>query len=187
MLKIYNVYPLHGKIVLKDYITFNYGVFKIGMVSEYGNVMCGDKTTYNKVVNYEHTSINDYVKLSKEETKSKDSFNKKIKIYNPFSLEELEEKFKDVPKNAESYEKYNLNEEGILLFADCIRIKYENTELVQKILGRYPGTGLYLVRAGAIFTMSTMFSQEKRETYEVLQSENLGKQLIIAKLNRSIK
>lgn len=46
---------------------------------------------------------------------------------------------------------------------------------------------MYLVKPGATLTLQTSLSPIIEETYEVLQSKNVGKQLILTKLNRPIK
>jgi len=119
---------------------------------------------------------------------------KKVKIYdgfvqnflmvNPMNYEMLKERYKDIAKNNETYEQFGLNDEGILLFADQINVDYENnSDLVQKVFGRTKDTGMYLLKPNASITMATTVADEK-ENYEVLQSRNLGKQLVLTKLNK---
>ena len=99
----------------------------------------------------------------------------------------IEEKYKDIPKDFETYEKYGLNEEGILLFTDWVRLIYPHNDLVQKIFGRYPENGMYLILPNASFSMTTSpLSDDVQESYEVLQSQTLGKQLVLTKMNRKI-
>lgn len=105
-------------------------------------------------------------------------------IFNPMTYKMIEEEYKDVSKDFDSYEKYGLNEEVILLFTDHISL-YPNNGLVQKVFGRYPGNGMYLIMPIASFRMARG-DGAITENYEVLQSQALGKQLVLTKMNRKI-
>ena len=187
MLKIYRAYDLQGKVVLDDYIEFKYGIFSTG-ANGFGDIVISkDMDKASKKFNYENTSSKNYVELTKKFAELQDGFITKSPFFNLYSYEDLKEKYKNISKTESDYEKYRLNEDGILLFTDYINLKYKNEGLIEKIFGRYPGTAMYLVKPGATMTLQTSISPKIEETYEVLQSKNLGKQLILTKLNRPIK
>lgn len=186
MLKIYRAYDFQGKIVLDDYIEFKRGIFTTGP-NGFGDIIISkdmDKTS--KKVNYEYISAKNYVELTRQFAELNDGFLTQSPFFNLYSYEDLENKFKNVFKSESEYEKYGLNEEGILLFTNYINLKYLNDGLIEKIFGRYPGTSLHLLKPGATLAMETIMQPKIEETYEVLQSKNIGKQLILNKLNRKI-
>lgn len=181
MLKIYNAYSEHGNIKVEDYIEFEYGQFDTGVngfgIVESGNLSC-------QRVNYEFQNLKYYIEYLRE-VKLTDGYVEDFLIWNPFSYEMLEEKYKDIPKNFKDYEESGLNEEGILLFTNWIQLTYPKDNSVQRIFGRHPENGMYLLMPNASFTMSAG-SKGVQENYEVLQSQGLGKQLVLAKMNRKI-
>ena len=99
----------------------------------------------------------------------------------------LEEEYKDISKDLDTYEKYSLNEEGILLFTDYINLMYSNDGSVKKIFGRYSENGMYLIMPNAQFSMTkSKFGESVTENYEALQSQSVGKQIILTKMNRKV-
>ena len=187
MLKIYRAHDLHGQIVVDDYLEFKYGIYDTGLPFGFGDVNCpGNTLIPSKKINYVWTSINRYTELTRKFANIQDGFATDFYLNNPYSYEELEERFKDVPKTQKDYEKYGLNEEAILLFTDRIQLNYKNDGLIERVFGRWPETGMYLIKPNSTFTMTTSFSPKAEETYEVLQSKNIGKQLVLTKLNRKI-
>ena len=128
-------------------------------------------------------SFREYLKTVKTINGYVDDFT----IWNSITYKMLEEKYKDISKDFNTYEEYWLNEEGILLFTDYIHLKYSNNNLVQRIFGRYPENGMYLIMPNASFRMTNdIFNKNTTENYEVLQSQNLGRQLVLTKMNRKI-
>lgn len=187
MLKIYRAHDLHGEIIVDDYLEFKHGIYNTGIPFGFGEVKCsGSILNPSKKVNYDWTSTKRYAELTRKFAKIEDGFVTNFYLNNPYNYEEFEERFKDIPKTEKDYEKYQLNEEAILLFTDRIILTYKNDGLIERVFGRWPETGMYLIRPDATFTMTTSLSPKTEETYEVLQSKNLGKQLILAKLNRKI-
>lgn len=182
MLKIYNAYSKHGEIQLDDYIDFDYGEFDTGHQG-FGQVQSGNLNC--KRANYELQNLRGYLDYLRN-IKAEDGYVKNFVMYNPVSYEMLEEKYKDIPKDITTYEQFGLNEEGILLFTNYIRLEYSNNDLVQRIFGRYPENGMYLLKPNASIDMLVYPYRSVQEHYEVLQSENLGRQLILAKMNRKI-
>ena len=187
MLKIYRAHDLHGEIVVDDYLEFKNGIYDTGLPFGFGEVNCPRSVLIpSKKVNYDWTSTNRYTELTRKFANIRDGFVSDFFLNNPYSYEEFEEKFKDIPKTQEDYKKYGLNEEAILLFTDRIILKYKNDGLIERVFGRWPETGMFLIKPNATFTMATSFSEDEPETYEVLQSKNIGKQLVLTKLNRKI-
>lgn len=108
-------------------------------------------------------------------------------IWNPMTYESLNDKYRNIPKNFDVYEDYGLNEEGILLFTDYVRLSYPNDDSVQRIFGRYSENGMYLIMPNASFTMKVgTFGNDISEDYELLQSQSVGKRLALTKMNRRI-
>lgn len=133
--------------------------------------------------NYELQTLKSFIEYLKTINGYVDDFT----IWNSITYKMLEEKYKDISKDFNTYEEYGLNEEGILLFTDYIHLKYSNNNLVQRIFGRYPENGMYLIMPNASFRMtSDIFNKNTTENYEVLQSQNLGRQLVLTKMNRKI-
>lgn len=182
MLKIYRAHNLRGKIALQDHIDFEYGRFYTGLHG-FGDVLSGNLSC--KTANYEYQSLVAYEKYLKK-IETNDGYVENFLLYNPLSYESLEEKFKNISKNSKTYEEYGLNEEGILLFTNSINIKYEDSNLVKRIFGRFPDTGMYLLKPDASIIMTPSFGDKIEEKYEVLQSKTLGKQLVLNKMNRKL-
>lgn len=184
MLKIYNAYAEHGNIKIEDYIDFKGGKFDTGL-DGFGEVVSGNITC--KRANYELTKdLNSYIDYLRT-VKLTDGYVENFMIWNPYSYEMLEETYKDITRNFETYEEYGLNEEGILLFTDWIRLTNLNDHLVRRIFGRNPENGMYLIKPNASFSMAIGCSSSNiQENYEVLQSQNLGKHLSLTKMNRKI-
>ncbi len=85
----------------------------------------------------------------------------------------------------ETYEKYSLNEEAIILFTNYVTLKNYNEEKVKRIFGRYLPTSMYLLLPGSEFTIERgSFNKGLEEKYEVLQSSRLGRTLTLNKINR---
>lgn len=185
MLKIYNAINNHGKIKLNDYIEFKYGKFDTG-IHGFGDVSGGDINNPSQIVNYEYLHADNYVEFTKSMTNVKDGTATNFIIYNPLTKEDVEERCKTVEKDMNIYDEYCLNEEGILLFTNFINIKYKNPRLVETVFSKHPDTGLYLLMPGATIILSSAFGIPEEEIYEVMQSKNLGKQLVLTKLNRKI-
>lgn len=183
MLKIYRAFANQGKIKLQDHIVFKHGQFDTGL-NGFGQVKTGN---YNCTkANYELQSLETY-KNYLESIKCVDGYITNFSIFNPYTYEMLEEKYKDIPKNFESYEEYSLNEEAILLFTDLVSLKYNSDNSIKRIFGRYPENGMYLIMPNASFNMTTdTFSNQVIENYEVLQSQSLGKRLVLQKMDRKI-
>lgn len=183
MLKIYNAYSEDGTIKIKDYIDFSYGKFDTGL-NGFGQVKSCNLSC--KRANYELQDLKHYEDYLRS-VKLTDGYVQDFVIWNPLTYKMLEEKYKDIPRDFETYEKYGLNEEGILLFTDWIRLTSPQDDSVQRIFGRYPENGMYLIMPNASFSMSTgSLSDNVQENYEVLQSQTLGKQLVLTKMNRKI-
>jgi len=183
MLKIYNAEILDGNIILNDYIDFRYGKFNTGKKG-FGEVLGGDPLYCPQRANYNFMSLKDfenYIKTVKVNNGVAQNFVIKGKSY-----EDLEKEYKDVPKDAKSYRKFNLTEEGIILFTDNIIVKYDTNDLVNKIFGKYLESGMYLLKPGASITMSSPYGLAIKDEYEVLQSKNLGKRLVLQKMERNI-
>lgn len=187
MLKIYRAHDLHGQIIVDDCLEFKNGIYDTGVLFGFGKVKCpGSVLTPSKKVNYDWTSIKRYTELTRKFAYVQDGFVTDFYLNNPYNYEEFEERIKDIPKTEKDYEKYQLNEEAILLFTDGIILTYKNDGLIERVFGRWQEAGMYLIKPNATFTMTTSLSPKTEETYEVLQSKNLGKQLILTKLNRKI-
>lgn len=187
MLKIYRAFEHYGRIVLEDHIIFSKGRFSTG-INGYGDIIINWLRDKNfEAIKYEWTSDKNYAETIRSLAKLRDGFiteSNKV-LFNPLSLDDFELRMVDA-KDSKAFEKYGLNEEGILLFTENINLKYVNHDLVQRILGRYPETGMYLLKPGSTITMSTTTYPKVEETYEVFQSQNLGKQLVLSKLDRKI-
>ena len=182
MLKIYNAYEDHGEIKVEDYITFNYGSFHTGY-DGFGEVHSGNLNCIR--ANYELQTLKSF-KEGLKSIKTIDGWVQNFMIWSPKSYKLLAEEDKDIKKTAEAYEAYGLNEEAILLFTDFISLT-PNDNLTQNLFGRCADTGLYLLMPNASIDMKiASHCDEDKENYEVLQSQSLGKRLILAKMNRRI-
>lgn len=183
MLKIYNAYANHGEIKIEDYITFDNGTFDTGC-DGFGKVHAGNY--YCKRANYELQTLKSFREYIKN-VKNVDGWLQKFTIWNPMSYESLIEEYKNIDRTPETYEKHGLNEEAILLFTNYLRLRYGDDGLTERIFGRFANTGLYLLMPDASVSMTiASHSDEEAENYEVLQSKSLGKQLVLAKMNRNI-
>lgn len=183
MFKIYRAFVDEGKIKIEDYIKFTNGKFDTGL-NGFGQVKTGNYACTK--ANYELQSLK-YYKNYLQSIKKCDGYVEDFAIINPYSYQMLEDEYRDVDKNFDVYEQYGLNEEGILLFTDWVRLSYPLDESVQRIFGRYPENGMYLIMPNASFDMIMgTFSGTISESYEVLQSQSLGKRLVLEKMNRKI-
>lgn len=183
MLKIYNAYSKHGEIKVEDYIDFSYGQFDTGLYG-FGQVKSGNFSCER--ANYELQKLEAF-KEYLQKVKVSDGYVEDFLIWNPFNYEMLEEKYKDIPRNFDIYEKCGLNEEAILLFTNWVHLTYPDDDSVQRIFGRHLSTAMYLVMPNASFCMSTGdLHDDVQENYEVLQSQTLGKQLLLTKMKRKI-
>lgn len=182
MLKIYNAFNNHGEVVIQDYIDFKSGRFNTGL-NGFGMIKSGNPSC--KRANYELQELKDYKKYL-ESIKQEDGYVIDYYIFNPVNYEMLKKIYKNVKKNEESYEKYGLNEEALLLFTKNVRVLNKDN-LVKRIFGRYSENSLYLVMPNASFGVTTdTLKTTPDEKYEVLQSKKLGKQLVLAKMKRNI-
>ena len=180
MLKIYNAQANHGEIKLDDFIRFDHGRFDTGL-NGFGQVSAGAKCTR---ANYDLESIQDFLDYSKS-VKVEDGWIDKFVLWNPISYEELVEQYNIVPRTLEDYERAGLNEEGILLFTNYVNIGSNDGKQLERIFGRDMHTGLYLLRPNDSISMS-IDTYNRKENYEVLQSQKPGKKLILAKMKRII-
>ena len=183
MLKIYQAYPYMSEIKIKDQIDFKYGMFDTGL-NGFGQVKSGNLSVSS--ANYELQTLNSFREYL-QTVKTIDGYAFNFTIWNPMTYKMLEEKYKDIFKDFDTYEEYGLNEEGILLFTDNIRLTYPKDGSVQRIFGRHPGNEMYLIMPNTSFSMTSgVFSDDVTENYEALQSQSLGRQLVLAKMNRKI-
>ena len=127
MLKIYEASLQNRNIVLNNYITFENGMYDTGY-DGYGYVYAGKnciKANYNLET---LKTFREYVKNLKME----DNYVKDFIIFNPIDNSTLEEKILSI-KDKYEYEKYGINEEGILLFTKNLSVEY-NKDFVEKNL-----------------------------------------------------
>lgn len=184
MLKIYNIYQNQGKIELTDYIDINNGRFFTGY-DGYGDIFTeGIKTFYASYVLQHLKSFKKYL----QSIKVIDGYLQNFILFNAYSEAMLKERTKGIPKTTEAYQKNGLNEEAILLFTDYVNMRYDDNNNIKRLYGRSASTGMYLLMPNATFDIYNYdFGRHLSETYEVMQSKNLGKQLILTKLPRKIK
>ncbi len=183
MLKIYRVFEEKDQIKIQDYLKFKDGRFNTGLHG-FGEIKSGNNDCIK--ANYELQTLKSYKKYL-QSIKKIDGYVQNFLIFNPYNYQMLESQYKDVPKNFEAYEQYGLNEEAILLFADWVRLDYPSDGSVIKIFGRFPECGMYLIMPNASFDVSSgLFNVVDRENYEVLQSQSLGKRLVLQKMDRKI-
>lgn len=182
MLKIYNAVGEHGKVILKRGIQFRYGRFDTGYNS-YGTIVTARSNCQK--ADYLLGEVETFKKTIASVPKV-DGFiqNDSFILYNPFSLEELES-YQDLEDFPESV----LTEDGILLFTDYVNINFDDAKhKIERLLGRHPDTGAYLLEKGAELEMSfPACYNDSREQYEVLESESKPKQLYLTKVDRTIK
>ena len=179
MLKIYNAWANSDQIVVDDFIEFDYGKFDTG-VDGFGVVKAS--ISNKEKANYLLQSLEAF-KEYLESVKTYDGRVESLIFWNPVSYERLADMYENAVRTDEFFQNYNLNEEGILLFTDYVRLKYKDN-LTQKLFGRTPGTGLYLLKPNASVSMYVRSGQ--KEYYEAIQSQNLGKRLVLAKMDRKI-
>lgn len=181
MIKIYNANSTFGNIILSDFISFDTaGRYETG-VHGFGTVINNNLDLLE--VNYELATLESYFKYLKS-IDSNDGF---IKYYllAPHNYKTIKKEYSKIEKTEENYDKYCLNEDGIILLTENV-ILSDYDDKVKKIYGRYPETALYLIEPNASFSMRPGDYISKGENYEVLQSNNLGKRLILSKMNREI-
>lgn len=137
-------------------------------------------------VHYDLHSLKEFKKLILEYQKNKDVvpiFHSKL--FDFISFDEYQEKCKNIPKNVNSYEKFGLNEEAILLFTSYVEFYTETKELVQVINEEdFWGYGIYLLEPGAIVYLESLFFSSNKE-FEVLQSKGLGKRLSLSFMDKN--
>lgn len=183
MLKIYRAFAEGEQIKIQDHIKFTYGQFDTGLYG-FGQVKTGNCSCTK--ANYELQALKHY-KNYLQSIKKIDGYVENFAIFNPYSYQMLEDKYKDISKDFHTYEQYGLNEEGILLFTDWVRLEYPLDDSVQRIFGRHPENGMYLIMPNASFDIIIRaFSKDVKESYEVLQSQSLGKRLVLQKMDRKI-
>ena len=184
MLKIYKAHPKGAEMIIEDKIALRDGQFDTGY-NGFGQVKSGNPNVSR--ANYELQTLKkfrDYLKT----IKTIDGYVENFSICNPVTYKMLEEQYKEVYGDLNAYEEYGLNEEAILLFTDYVRLMYPDDDSVQKVFGRNESNGMYLVMPNASFSMTREVSAGDfvTESYEVLQSQNLGKQLVLTKMKRRI-
>lgn len=183
MLKIYRAFAECGKIKLEDHIDFTQGKFNTGLFG-FGNVMTNNLNCTR--ANYELQSLQNFRKYL-QTIKYVNGNVKDFKLLNPYSYQMFENEFKDVPKNYETYNQLGLNEEGILLFTDLVRIESISESAIQKIFGKNPESGMYLITPNAYFNMiAGAVSNNNKESYGVLEGKLLGRKILLHKLNRTL-
>lgn len=178
MIKIYNAIGTNGKVVLKKGINFSYGVFDTGY-DGYGKIVSGRdncKRADYLIEKLEH--FRNYIK----EVEKIDGFirNDNFVFYNPYSAKELDFKQK-------KFNEADLKEEGILLFTDYVSVDYKRNNNIQRIFGRFPETGAYIILPGSTLEMSfPAYEKKSKNKYEVLESASRPKQLYLIKVDREI-
>ena len=182
MLKIYNAYANHGEIKIDDFIKFDHGRFDTGL-DGFGEVRSGN--TWCIRANYELQTLEDFKEYVKK-VKVGDGWVQNFVFWRPMSYESLADEYRNVPRTEQDYERYGLNEEGILLFTNYVRLRSNNDNLTHRLFGRQVDTRLYLLmpNASISLTVNSFADEFKTENYEVLQSQSLGKQLVLAPMKR---
>ncbi len=182
MLKIYNAYNRDGEFRIDDRVVFNNGRFDTGYYG-FGTVINGDNGI--NYANYEMQTLKEF-KSYLQTLERKDGWVKDFTLLKPMTYETLREKYKSVTDDFKLYEEYGLNEEAIVLFTDYVELQSANNELVQKVFGRYVDNGMYLIMPNAQFTLTRYTVEPIKEDYEVLQSRNVGKRLVLTRMDRKI-
>ena len=178
MLRIYNAYANKEDIVIENYIKFNeMGRFDTGL-NGFGQIHSGNLSV--RRVSLERSTLDSF-KNQVKDAKVIDGYLDNFILYTPTNEELLHEKFKDLIKTSEDYEKYRLTEEAVLLFVDYLEVK--PIDDITRLFGRYYNNGLYLIEPNNRFTLS---NGSKEEIYEVLQSNSLTKELTLSKVKRLI-
>lgn len=181
MLKIYKVSNLYGNIKLEDHIQFENGICQYGL---YGFGQISSNNPSINIANYELLNLKAFLD-NLEKLERKENFVENFTLMNPQNYETVFETYKDVPKTMEDYDRFGLNEEAVLLFTNWVEIKYKNEELVKKLLGKKE-VALYLLKPNAEIIMKPALFDTPEEDYELLQSNNVGKRLVLQKMNRKI-
>ncbi len=177
MLKIYNALANYNRIKIKDYIEFVNGQYDIGDEG-FGKIYTDD--LHCKKAHYVLQRLKTFEMYVKS-IELVDGKSKNFLMLNLIEDRKLKEELKNVVSLFGNYEKIHLKEEAILLFTNHINLKYSDAKLIRKVFDSGNGNDLYLLRPKATFTM-TSISSANEENYEVLQSESLGRQLVLAKL-----
>lgn len=178
MIKIYNAIGENGKVVLKKGIKFSHGSFYTGHEG-YGSITSGRSDC--KRADYLLENLEHFINYISEIEKI-DGFirNNNFIFYNPYSVEELEAKY-------DAFNKKDLDEEGILLFTDYVSVDYKRNNKIQRIFGRYPETGAYIILPGTTLEMNFPAYEDKNNNqYEVLESTSKPKQLYLTRVDRGI-
>lgn len=180
MLKIYNAYCEYERIVLKDYIVFIRGQSDT-RIQGFGHIKSSDiKIRRANYINMPLEQFLNYV-ISLQQS---DGYVTDFTMYNPLNYEMLEE-YVHIMQATGTSEHHDLDEEGVILFTNYVELNYQNNELIKKLLGRVTYNGMYLLKPNAIFSMRPSMLEEYNE-YEVLQSNNSGRRLILSKMDRKI-
>ena len=199
MLKIYHAYNKEGSIKIDDFILFRENVypnkprvFDTGL-DGFGMVTSGNSRISQ--ANYEFEKLayfRDYVRSINTE----DGYPNDFQLLNPVSYQILEDTYGDISKDVDTFELYGLEEEAVLLFTKYIHMTYPSDGSVEKIFGRNPLNGMYLILPNASFDMAVKrYNFDGKycgeyslitENYELLQSQSLGKRLSLTKMNRRI-
>ena len=105
MLKIYQAYADRDEIKIKDQIDFRYGQFDTGL-NGFGQVKSGNLSVSR--ANYELQTLKSFREYLKT-VKTIDGYVDYFAIWNPMTYKMLEEKYKDISKDFDTYEEYGLN------------------------------------------------------------------------------
>lgn len=183
MIKLYNAKSFHNDIVLEKGIIFHRGKFETGLpVHSYGDIKATGISMHDDDIRvlYERQKLNipSYKNWPKE-----DGFLMNFHFYEPYTADKMREITKNI--KPENYERFSLIDEAILLFTSGVKLDYDypNSSLITQVFGRVEGTGGYILLPSANFEMKLMNNLEP-EGYEVIQSNNLVKQLYLVKKDR---
>ena len=179
MLKIYNAYANMDSIGLNDYIEFAHDE---RYHTNYGNVISGNASV--KIANYDHEDLRCFLENARK-IKTIDGYIQDFVLFNPYSYDEMNKKLSTFNKDELTYLRYSLNEEAILLFTDYVCLGDYDSNKVIRLFGRTPEDAMYILKPNAIFTMKVGQFTDEKEEYEVLQSNNLGKRLVLSKMERN--
>ena len=184
MLKIYRIEYKDGKLTVEDHIDFLRDEFDTGLYG-FGTVKSGVKGIYR--ANYELETLKEFIEYL-QTVKKTDGWVNDLMLKKPMDYEMIEKKSIFLPKDIGLYEKNCLNEEAIILFANFAELQYPNNDLIQKVFGRRSDNGMYLILPNATFTITkdTALNGRLKEEFEVLQSQGLGKRLVLTKMDRKL-
>lgn len=180
MIKIYNAKSSKkGEITLNDYIEFDENGVYEPYINSFGEIICDNGI---KKANYDLMSLDTlYEYLSKLEVINKEL---KLKLVSPVDYNYVNKEFDFVSKS--NINKYSsLIEEAVLLITDYVYL-INHDDKVKKIYSRCPETGLYVVEPNAQFTMRSPDYSFIKHDYELLQSRNAGKRLILSRMDHII-